>query len=86
MKNLLLISLCILMNSCNYINNQQQVEEITLPSKFKDGELVYVGQNAFIVQDQGNKNKKYYLKQLDCRSSNCFYFVLESEITKYNIK
>ena len=51
--------------------------------KFKEGELVYVNDYAFIVWSERSENYRLYsLKIIDCKSDNCFYGVLESEITK----
>ena len=51
--------------------------------KFREGELVYIDNYAFIVWSERSKNFKLYsLKLIDCKSDNCFYGVLESEITK----
>jgi len=51
--------------------------------KFKEGELVYVGKEAFIVW-QNRSGNIVELKKIDCRSTafGCYYEILESEITK----
>ena len=52
------------------------------PSKFKTGEVVYVDNQAFIVNYYEESYDYYLLQQIDCKSEECHFRVRESEISK----
>mgnify|MGYP001059590133 CR=1 FL=1 len=85
MKNILLILLCVVFIQCQPTHNNRSLELKKLPDKFKKGELVCVNNLGFIVSSISTAHiGKYYLKMLNCKSEDCIYLVLESEIKKCN--
>lgn len=49
---------------------------------YKFGEMVYVGKDAFIVYGFDSNDKTYKLKKIDCRTEDCIFWILETEIRK----
>lgn len=65
-------------------NLQQHSSDNVFTQVFKNGELVYVGNESFIVEMFNQYDGTYWLKKINCKSSGsgCSYEVLGSEITK----
>ena len=65
-------------------NLQQHPSDNVFTQVFKDGVLVYVGNESFIVETFNEYDGTYWLKKINCKSSGsgCSYEVLGSEITK----
>lgn len=72
---LLITSLSI--TSCFEETQQNQDVEIE-KYKYDIGKLVYVGKEEYVVWSY--YFGQYKLKKIDCRTDNCFYIFLESEI------
>lgn len=49
---------------------------------YKSGELVYVGESEYIVRRFTDYDNQYLLQKVECRSEECSFWVLESEIRK----
>ena len=84
MKKILLLGVVLIsLISCKETPNTQPTQpEVKYVPKYKSGELVYVGKDAFIVNYYDHYDGLYRLKKIDCKSDNCYYYILEGEITK----
>lgn len=84
MKKILLFGVVLIsLISCKETSNSKPTQpEVKYVPKYGKGELVYVGKDAFIVVYYDHYNVLYELKKVDCKSDNCYYYILEGEITK----
>lgn len=85
MKKLLLILVLFTIGCKDCVTNLQQYPpDKTVKKEFKEGSLVYVSNESFIVESFNEYDGTYWLKKINCKSSGsgCSYEVLGSEITK----
>ena len=86
MNKLVLIVLTLCLVSCYGGPTEQQTEApVAAPEPqpiYKFGEMVYVGKDAFIVYGFDKYDKTYKLKKIDCRTEDCIFWILETEIRK----
>lgn len=75
-KVILILSLCLLF-SC-----KELPKEKIIIRKFQRGEIVSINNEAFQV-DFYEGDGIWFVTKIDCRSNDCCYQILESEISKF---
>lgn len=55
-----------------------------IPQLYTSGQVVCVRNHTFVVEHISSISGKYRLKLVDCRSKECFYYILKKEIELCN--
>lgn len=77
MKKLLFILILSLIGCGEVTQNTKEYTQV-----FKDGQLVYVGNEAFIVEYFDSYENTYWLKKIKCTSSECSYKIIGTDIRR----
>ena len=76
MKQLSVLICAMLLASCVGLKPMQT------ELKYQKGDVVYIGNDKYIIQMYTSVSDRYVVREMRCKTTHCYYTVLESEITK----